>query len=231
MRNLSKRGYLFSAFFVLGLSLVGCAQGDQELEISLGTDYGILIPSTAQSCTAKYTESKNGVVGAQTFDVSSKFFTLKRPRITWNNADSKLEIISIKITSAPSSAISVACVLSADEISILFGIPSDDNPAILDGSRLWSGVLYGKSTKLNDNCKQAVGNGKSKDASGAEVPNDCNYRQGSGLCNLICGGVSVAGNKLASGSATLTVLAVKTEPSGLMVPVKATTSITIENQY
>jgi hypothetical protein len=214
----------FLSFFCLVWLCVGCSQGTSDLEITLGTDFGTLIPKGTQSCAAQYAELKAPMSGTRTYDVTSKYFSLKKPRITWNDPESDLDIISVNIASSDSSAIKVSCTFSLEEMAVLFGIPQKDS-AVLDDAKLWNGTLYGTSTAKHKECFTASGNGET-----AGVANNCNYRQGSGLCNLICGGVSAEGGPGTS-VATLTVIGVKTDSKGNQSSVRVSTPITVENTF
>lgn len=203
----------------------GCSKADSDLEITLGTDYGTLIPKGTQSCLAQYNESKSPTTGTPVNDVTSKYFSLKKPRITWNDPESDIDIISMEITTSETSTIKVTCSFSLEEMAVLFGIPEKD-AAVLDDTKLWNGALYGTSTTKGKDCIAAAGNGTSTTG----TANNCNYRQGSGLCNLICGGVTSQKGR-ATSVATLTVVGVKTDAKGNQSSVRVSTPITVENSF
>lgn len=223
---------LFLAVCTWGLGQLSCSSANSDLEVTVGTDVGILIPNKTQSCLIKYKESKVTPIDGPLFDIPSKYFSIRRPRLSWSDPESNLEILSIFIKSNDKTScnIQVTCSLAADEMSILFGIPSVSKPAELDDSKLWNGVLYGTSTAGNKTCKENKGNGESTQTNGLKVTNDCNYRQGSGLCHLTCGGVTAA-KEGCTGSATLTVIGIKTDSQGNQFPVRSSIPITLENVF
>src|SRR4051812_27577205 len=84
---------------VAGWYLSSCSAANSDLVMTLQISEAVLIPYTTQSCGEMKIESAASGVVTPVFDVASKYFQFKYPRLVWNgDPTSTVTIIAMQMT-------------------------------------------------------------------------------------------------------------------------------------